>query len=220
MSVMVRVPVLLPTAVGLKVTLTVQLEEAERLAPQVFVSEKSPLMLTPLMLSAAAPVFLSVTLCALLLVPTGSDEKVSEVAERLATGPLPVPVRLMVWVAGLALSVRVTEPVRVPVAVGLKVTLIEQEEDAATLDPQVFVSEKLPLAVVLVMLRGTLAVFLRVTLCALLLEPIACAANVKDVAERLATGTAPVPLRLIVWVVGLALSVIVIEPLRVPVALG
>jgi hypothetical protein len=124
---MVRVPVLLPTAVGLKVTLTVQLEEAERLAPQVFVSEKSPLMLTPLMLSVVVPVFLSVTLCALLLVPTGSDEKVSEVAEKLATGPLPVPVRLMVWVAGVALSVIVIEPVRVPVAVGLKVTLIEQE---------------------------------------------------------------------------------------------
>ena len=99
-------------------------------------------------------------------------------------------------------------------------TLIEQETDAATLDPQVFVSEKLPLAVVLVMLRGTLAVFLRVTLCALLAEPTAWAANVKDVAERLATGTAPVPLRLIVWVVGLALSVIVIEPVRVPVAVG
>jgi hypothetical protein len=170
---MVRVPVLLPTAEGLKVTLTVQLEEAERLVPQVFVSEKSPLMLTPLMLSVVVPVFLSVTLCALLLVPTGSDEKVSEVAERPATGPLPVPVRLMVWVAGLALSVIVIEPVRVPVAVGRKVTLIEQEADAATLDPQVLVSEKLPLATMLAMLRGTLPVFLRVTLCALLTEPTA-----------------------------------------------
>ena len=115
---MVRVPVLLPMAEGLKVTLTVQLEEAERLEPQVFVSEKSPLMLSPLMMSAAVPVFLSVTLCALLLVPTGSDEKVSEVAERLAPGTAPVPVRLIVWVAGLALSVMVTEPLKVPVAVG------------------------------------------------------------------------------------------------------
>jgi hypothetical protein len=70
------------------------------------------------------------------------------------------------------------------------------------------------------MLRGTLAVFLRVTLCALLTEPTAWAANVKEVGERLTAAAAPVPVRLIVWVVGLALSVMVIEPVRVPGAVG
>ena len=84
--------------------------------------------------------------------------------ERLTTGAVPVPVRLTVWVAGLALSVIVTAPVRVPAAVGLKVTLSVQLALTATLDLQVFVWEKSPLAVMLVMLRVALPVFLSVTL--------------------------------------------------------
>jgi hypothetical protein len=68
------------------------------------------------------------------------------------------------WVAGLALSVMVTAPVLVPVAVGLKVTLSVQLALAATVEPQVLVWEKSPLAVTLVILRVTLPVFLRVTL--------------------------------------------------------
>ena len=59
--------------------------------------------------------------------------------ERLTTGAVPVPVRLMVWVAGLALSVMVTAPVLVPAAVGLKVTLRVQLAPTATLGPQVLV---------------------------------------------------------------------------------
>jgi hypothetical protein len=42
-------------------------------------------------------------------------------------------------VAGLALSVTVIVPVREPVAVGVKVTLIVQDELAARLVPQVLV---------------------------------------------------------------------------------
>jgi len=67
-------------------------------------------------------------------------------------------------VAGLALSVMVTTPVLVPVAVGLKVTLMVQLALAATLEPQVLVWEKSPLTVMLVMLRVALPVLLRVTL--------------------------------------------------------
>jgi hypothetical protein len=70
----------------------------------------------------------------------------------------------MVCVAGLALSVMVTAPVLVPTAVGLKVTLIVQLPLTATLDLQVCVWEKSPLAVMLVMVRVALPVFLSVTL--------------------------------------------------------
>ena len=84
--------------------------------------------------------------------------------ERLTTGAVPVPVRLTDWVAGLPLSVMVTAPVLVPVAVGLKVTLRVQLAATATLEPQVLVWEKSPLTVMLVMLRTALPVFLRVTL--------------------------------------------------------
>jgi hypothetical protein len=96
-------------------------------------------------------------------VPTFCAGKVKEVEERLTTGAVPVPVRLMVWVAGLALSVMVTTPVLVPVAVGLKVTLRAQLELAATVEPQVLVWEKSPLTVMLVMRRVALPVFLSVT---------------------------------------------------------
>jgi len=86
------------------------------------------------------------------------------VGERLATGAVPVPVRLTVWVAGLALSVMVNEPLLKPLAVGVKVTLRVQLALAARLEPQVLVWEKSPLTVMLVMLRTALPVFLRVTL--------------------------------------------------------
>ena len=90
--------------------------------------------------------------------------KVKDVGERLTAGAAPVPVRLTVCVAGLALSVMVTAPVLVPAAVGLKVTLIVQLALTATLATQVWVWEKSPLAMMLVMLRVALPVFLSVTL--------------------------------------------------------
>jgi len=142
------------------------------------------------------------------------------VGERLTTGAVPVPVRLTDWVAGLALSVIVTAPVRVPAAVGLKVTLRVQLALAARLAPQVLVWEKSPLAVMLVMLSVALPVLLRMTLWALLLVPTACAGKVKEVGERLTTGAVPVPVRLRVWVAGLALSLMVTAPVRVPAAVG
>ncbi len=98
------------------------------------------------------------------MVPSACAGKVKEAGERLTTGAVPVPVRLTVWVARLALSVMVTAPVLVPVTVGLKITLSVQLAPTATLDLQVFVWEKSPLAVILVMLRVALPVFLRVTL--------------------------------------------------------
>ena len=97
--------------------------------------------------------------------PTVCAGKVSEVGERLTTGFVPpVPVRLTVWVVGLALSVMVKVPFLVPVAVGLKVTLMVQLALAATLEPQVLVWEKSPLTVMLEMLRVALPVLLSVTL--------------------------------------------------------
>jgi hypothetical protein len=86
------------------------------------------------------------------------------VGERLTTGAVPVPVRLTVCVAGLALSVMVKEPLLEPLAVGVKVTLKVQLALAARLEPQVLVWEKSPLTVMLVMLRTALPVLLRVTL--------------------------------------------------------
>ena len=59
-------------------------------------------------------------------------------------GAVPVPVRLTVCGLPVALSVRVTAAVRVPLAVGVKVTLIVQLAPAATELPHVLVCAKSP----------------------------------------------------------------------------
>jgi hypothetical protein len=62
LSVMVRVPVLVPLAVGEKVTLRVQEALAATLEPQVLVWEKSPVTAMLVTVRVALPVLLSVTL--------------------------------------------------------------------------------------------------------------------------------------------------------------
>lgn len=57
----VRVPVRVPTAVGEKVTVTVQLLPAAREALQVVVSVKSPVTATPLLETEVLPVLAFVT---------------------------------------------------------------------------------------------------------------------------------------------------------------
>ncbi len=61
------------------------------------------------------------------------------------------------------MSVTVTVPLRVPVAVGLKVTEIVQLAPAATLVPQVFVCAKSPLTPMLARLSVAVPVLLSVT---------------------------------------------------------
>ena len=60
------------------------------------------------------------------------------------------------------MSVNVTAPVLVPVVEGLKVTLTVQDAPPATLEPHVFVSEKSPVAVMLVTASVAVPVFMRV----------------------------------------------------------
>jgi len=89
--------------------------------------------------------------------------------------------------------VTVTEPVRDPVAVGVKVTLIVHDALAARLVPQLLVSEKSPLTVMLEIARVAPPGLLSVTLCGLLLVPSICPENVNEVGDRLAPGAVPVP---------------------------
>jgi hypothetical protein len=74
----------------------------------------------------------------------------------------------MVWGLPLALLLMLTDPLRVPVAVGANFTLIEQLAPADTLLPQVLVSEKSPALVpamlMPVMARVPTPVLVRVTL--------------------------------------------------------
>src|SRR6266850_33280 len=79
------------------------------------------------MLSAANPVFVRVTFCATLVEPTLVFGKFRVVPESVTSGAF-TPTPDSVTVCGLlaALSVKMMAPERVPVAVGVKVTLIVQ----------------------------------------------------------------------------------------------
>ena len=157
-------PVRDPPAIGLKATLRVQLALTARLEPQSLVWTESPLAAMLAMLRVASPVLLRVTICAQLVEPTVWAGKVKAGGVNFTPfEPPPVPVRLTVWVEGLALSVIFTAPVLVPVAVGLKITPMVQVALAATLEPQVLVWEKSPLVAMLLILSVPLPVFLSVT---------------------------------------------------------
>ena len=88
------------------------------------------------------------------------------VAERLTRAAVPVPERLAVCGLPLALSVMLTEAVRLPLAAGLNVTLIVQLAPAATELPQVLVCAKslalVPVRARLVMLKAALPVLPKV----------------------------------------------------------
>ncbi len=69
-----RVPLSVPRTVGVKVTLMEQLAPAAKEVPQLFVWLKSPVVLKPVIVSGAPPVFDKLTLCAALEVPIGCAE--------------------------------------------------------------------------------------------------------------------------------------------------
>ncbi len=93
--------------------------------------------------------------------------KLRLVGEKLTAGAVPVPLRPTVCGLPAALSLMLSVAFRVPVAVGVKVALIEQLPPAATDVPQLLVWAKSPgLAPVRempLMLSEALPVLLRVT---------------------------------------------------------
>src|SRR5260370_641415 len=75
----------------------------------------------------------------------------------------PLPERVMACGLAGALSVMLIAPARAPVAVGVKVTEMLQEALAAKLVPQLSVSAKSPLALILVIASGALPGLVSVT---------------------------------------------------------
>jgi len=149
--------------------------------------------------------------------------------------PRPVPTRLTVWGLPVALSVMVNEAVRVPLAVGLKVTLMAQLPLAATELPQLLVWAKspafVPVMAMLVRLKEAPPVLVRVTVSAALTVPTAWLAKLRLAAERLTVGElaapegltgdpAPMPERRAVWMPPLALSDTLSKAQRMPAAVG
>ena len=145
LSEMLTEAVRLPLSKGVNVTLIVQREKAANDLPQVLVSEKSlafvPVTVMLVMLKAALPVLFRVTVFAVLALFMGWLPKARLVGER-PTPDVPVFKRLVAWGLPVALSVRVTAAARVPLAAGVKATLVVQLVRAATLTPQSLVCAK------------------------------------------------------------------------------
>jgi hypothetical protein len=154
LSLMLRVAERAPFADGVKVTLMMQLAVAARvlgLSGQVEVSAKSaafaPFTVMPLIVSAAAPLFVRVIVCAELVAPIFWLPKLSEVGLSVTAGAETTPVPLRGTLCGLpaALSLILTLALRAPEADGEKVTPIVQLAPAASVlgdSGQVVVSAK------------------------------------------------------------------------------
>lgn len=93
------------------------------------------------------------------------------------------------------MSVTVTAPLRAPVAVGVKVTVMEQLAAAAIELPQLLVWPKSPLAAMLVMVRLAVPVLVRVTFWVALAVANSWLAKTKLAGAKLATGAVPVPVK-------------------------
>lgn len=132
-------PVRLPTTVGLKTTLMVQLAPAATEAPQLLVWLKSPLTVTEEMEREVFPLLVSVTACPALELPSACEGNASEEGESVATAANPVPLKVTEAGAGLLLLDNDKDPVRLPKVEGLKTTLMVQLAPAPTDVPQLLV---------------------------------------------------------------------------------
>src|SRR5207247_922386 len=135
------VPVRAPEAVGVKVTLMVQFAPAAKVAglvgqalAPVLVAAKSPEGANELIVKAAAPVFVSVTVRSEERRVGRECRKCRLVGANRKKGAVTFPLSVMICGLPPALSVSDSVPVRAPEAVGVKVTLMVQFAPAAKVD--------------------------------------------------------------------------------------
>jgi hypothetical protein len=179
---MLSVPVFVPLPVGLNRT------EMEQLNPgamplgadtQVLVCEKLELLMLILeTCKRTLPLFVTVTVCAELVVPVFCVGKVRLIGD--SSTIVPVPVSETVCGLPVASSVIFSEPLLVPAAVGVNFTNIGQLLEAASELPQELVCEKLPEVAMLEMLSAALPVLRSVTNCEPLVVFTRRAANESD----------------------------------------
>jgi hypothetical protein len=162
---MLNTPVRLPETKGVKVTLMLQLAPFASEVGQLLVCAKSPLMEMPEIFKDTSPELFKFTDLDPLVVFTSWLEKLNEVADRLATGATPVPVKLTVGAVPTALLFKVTAPVLLPRAVGVKTTYTEQLAPAARVAPQLLVWLKSPLKAKPLMDSGPTPVLVNVSVC-------------------------------------------------------
>jgi hypothetical protein len=189
----VNVPEAEPTAVGEKVTPTVQLAPAAMLVPQVLVlagTVNGP-VLTPMLTAMAVFSRLVTVTVRVELVSSATVPKLKLVGERL-TGALPLPERVTVWVP--ALSVIVTLPEAVPTTAGANDTWMVHDAAGAIGLLQLLVWLNGAVATTFEICSGPVPLLSTVIVLALLVVPATWAANESDVGVIEAPGAVPVPL--------------------------
>src|SRR3989454_3839805 len=214
-SVMFTVAARAPGAAGVNVNVKVQLADAATDPPasgQGVVPEPAtakspglaPARVMLVRLSVAVPPLVRVTVWARpLVVPTRWLPKATLFADNVTAGAMPVPVRVIVCGLPGASSTMFSMALRIPVASGVKLTLIVQLAPGAT-EPaplgQVLPAAKAksaacaPVMVMLVRFSGAPPLLVSVTFCAALVVPMRCSPNALLVAECLADGSVtPVP---------------------------
>src|SRR5690242_20587538 len=138
---MLSVAVRVPRTEGVKRITIVQLSPLASELPQLLFCEKSaalvPVMLMLEMVTALPVLLVAVTVSVGLDTPMASAGKFRLLVERLSPLELPAPVPVRLTDCALTLLAMFTVAARLPLAEGVKVTLIEQLEPAATLEPQV-----------------------------------------------------------------------------------
>jgi hypothetical protein len=199
LSVMVMAAVSAPAAVGSKWPWMVQLAPDATEAPQLFPNAKEdafvPVTAMLEMVRVAPPVFVRVTDCEALEVPTGSLPKVKLVADSDTAGAaMPVPLNATECGDPLALSVMETAAVSAPAAVGAKCPWIVQFAPAARLVPQLLPNANedafVPVTATLEMVSVPLPMFVRVIDCDALVAPTTVDGKVSEVGETETTGIA------------------------------
>jgi hypothetical protein len=161
------VAVLLPLELGRNVTLTVQFAPGAREAGHRLFwlnwfafAPPSPM---ELIVSGAVPVLVTVTTCAGLIVRMGTFPNANDVGRTWFTGATPVPVRATTCGLVKSESVIVSVPLSTPAVVGTNLTLIRQLRPGPRLPPQLLVSEKFALHVMLLMVIVVVPTFESVT---------------------------------------------------------
>jgi hypothetical protein len=173
-SVTVSAPVRVPVAVGVKAKVKVQWAPAAKVAPQLFVCEKSPLMEMLETFNVASPLFVSVTFCVALLEFMRCSAKVSDAGDKAAIGATPVPARATDGEAPVTLLFNVRVPVRLPRAVGVNARLTVQFVPAARVLGQLLDWAKSPAKLNPLMDSAAVPVLVSVAICAALVVPTRC----------------------------------------------
>jgi len=223
----------LPAAAGENVIETLQVAFAASVAGaagQLSLSAKSPGLAPvtdiPLIDSGAAPELVSVTVWAVLVLPSNWEPKARLVGDSDTPGAVPVPDSGALCGLSPALSLTCTLAVREPAAAGAKVTLMVQFAPAARLDGHVLVWAKSPLLAPAIAMLPTDSDALPVLVSRIdraeLVSPTCCDPNATLVGDRVTAGACatPLPDSDTFWGLLAALSATWMAAVRPPAAVG